>query len=106
MGGGGIKQALLTNPLFPYRVQHSTVETERKKESLRLSDLPAASSFTETNKTPVRETEGGKLLLLYTQLRYMEVQGTTVSGKTRQSRPYCGCVCCNISAKSLLFLVS
>ena len=58
MGGGEASKgaALLTNPLFPCRVQYFR---ERENRSV-FTDLPAASSLRETNKNTARETERGK----------------------------------------------
>lgn len=83
--------ALLTNPLFPCRVQHSTVETEKERVCV-FSDLPAASSLSETNKTTVGEKESHASSLVHT----IKVHGG--AGKLK-SRLHCRGVCCNITAE-------
>lgn len=73
-GGGEVNKraALLTNTLFPCSVQHSTVDTETRREAASV-----LMSLSETNKTAVRGRHGrvALLLLFYTQLRCTEVLG-------------------------------
>ena len=86
MGGGEASKgaALLTNPLFPCRVQYFTVGTQRDGERQRereqeclywsaCSLLPQRDKQEHSKRDRARKAT---LLLLYSQLTYMEVPGT------------------------------
>lgn len=86
------KAVLLTNPLFSMQ---SAVHYCRDRVCI-FSDLPAASSLSETNKTTSerQKEERHASFVVHT----IKEHGGARNSSIRESRLYCGGVCCNITA--------